>query len=120
MSRTHDSQPPSGPPRRRFSLFLLIIPVIGYVLTPLVANTVEPRIFGLPFIVSYTIIVTILTWLCVWMAARGDRFYRGDLPEHVPSDVAFGEDHPIDEGTTAGTGSSAPGDDTSDGSEAGK
>ncbi|WP_219921802.1 hypothetical protein [Brevibacterium oceani] len=95
MSRNHSSARTAGPPRR-WSLLLLIIPVILYALTPLVANSVEPRLFGLPFIVTYTIIVTILTWAFVWMAARGDRFYRGDLPEHVPSDVAFGEDHPID------------------------
>lgn len=95
MSRTHDSSPRSEPPRR-WSLLLLIIPVILYALTPVVANSVEPRLFGLPFIVTYTIIVTILTWAFVWMAARGDRFYCGDLPEHIPSDVAFGEDHAID------------------------
>ncbi|WP_166828803.1 hypothetical protein [Brevibacterium limosum] len=96
MSRTHYSRPPSRPPRRRFSLFLLIIPVVLYALTPIVANSVEPRIAGLPFVVTYTIIVTVLTWFFVWMTARGDHFYRGDLPEHVPSDVAFGEDHAVD------------------------
>ena len=31
------------------------------------------------------------------MTARGDRYYRHDLPEHIPSDVAFGEDHEIEE-----------------------
>ena len=95
MSEAHDSASRSRPPRR-WSLLLLIIPVILYALTPVVANSVEPRLFGLPFIVTYTIVVTILTWLFVWMAARGDRFYRGDLPEHIPSDVAFGEDYAID------------------------
>ncbi|MDN5807488.1 MAG: hypothetical protein L0I80_06690 [Brevibacterium sp.] len=70
MSRIHDSSP-SRPPRRRFSLLFLIIPVIGYLLTPFVANSVEPRILGVPFIITYTIIVTILTWLFVWMVARG-------------------------------------------------
>lgn len=100
MSRVHESTSPSRPPRRRYSLLLLIVPVVLYVLTPVVANTVEPRIFGLPFIVTYTIIVTILTWLCVWMAARGDHFYRTDRPEHIPADVAFGEDHAIDGSAT--------------------
>lgn len=81
---------------KRYSLLLLIIPVVGYLLTPFVANSVEPRIAGVPFILTYTVAVTILTWLCVWMAARGDRFYREDVPEHIPADVAFGEDFPID------------------------
>lgn len=91
MSRDRESSP------RRFSLLYLIIPVIGYILTPLVANSVEPRIFGIPFIVTYTIIVTILTWFFVWLAARGDHRYRGDKVEYVPADAAFGEDFPIEE-----------------------
>jgi hypothetical protein len=96
MSPAHSSQP-SGPPRRRFSLFLLIIPVVLYVLTPLVANSVEPRIAGLPFVITYTIIVTILTWFFVWMAALGDHYYRSDKAEYIPADIAFGEDHEIDD-----------------------
>lgn len=102
MSEAHDSAPRSGPPRRRLSLLLLIVPVVLYLLTPVVANTVEPRICGLPFIVAYTIGVTILTWFFVWMAARGDRFYRHDLPEHIPSDIAFGEDYAIEDVSTSG------------------
>ncbi|GAA1949592.1 hypothetical protein GCM10009689_33560 [Brevibacterium antiquum] len=78
-------------------MLLLIIPVVGYLLTPFVANSIEPRIFGMPFILTYTIVVTILTWFFVWMAARGDRYYRHNLAEHVPADVAFGEDYPIEE-----------------------
>ncbi|SDR85831.1 Protein of unknown function [Brevibacterium siliguriense] len=97
MSQADGSAPPARPPRRRFSLFLLIIPVVLYSLTPIVANSVEPRIAGLPFVLAYTIAVTILTWSFVWMTARGDRYYRHDLPEHIPSDVAFGEDHEIEE-----------------------
>lgn len=97
MSGVHDSSPPSRSPRRRYSLLLLIVPVVLYLLTPFVANTIEPRIFGLPFILTYTIIVTILTWFFVWMAARGDHYYRGDKAEYVPADVAFGEDFPIEE-----------------------
>ncbi|MCF2572611.1 DUF3311 domain-containing protein [Brevibacterium sp. UCMA 11754] len=97
MSRAHASSASSRPPRRRYSLLLLIVPVVGYVLTPFVANSIEPRIFGMPFILTYTIGVTILTWFFVWMAARGDHYYRGDKAEYVPADVAFGEDYPIEE-----------------------
>lgn len=97
MSRNPSSVRQAGSPRRRYSLVLLIVPVILYALTPVVANSVEPRIAGLPFILAYTIAVTILTWFFVWMTARGDRYYRHDLPEHIPSDVAFGEDHEIEE-----------------------
>jgi hypothetical protein len=56
MSRNPSSVRQAGPPRRRFSLFLLIIPVVLYALTPLVANSVEPRIAGLPFVITYTIV----------------------------------------------------------------
>lgn len=97
MSGIHDSLPPSRPPRRRYSLLFLIVPVVLYLLTPFVANSIEPRIFGLPFILTYTIVVTILTWFFVWMAARGDHYYRSDKAEYVPADVAFGEDFPIEE-----------------------
>ncbi|WP_432790273.1 DUF3311 domain-containing protein [Brevibacterium sp. K11IcPPYGO002] len=97
MSRNHSSVRQAGPPRRRNSLFLLVIPVVLYVLTPVVANSVEPRVAGLPFILAYTIAVTILTWFFVWMTARGDRYYRHDLAEHIPADVAFGDDHEIEE-----------------------
>lgn len=102
MSRIHDSSALSRPPRRRFSLLFLIVPVLGYILTPFVANSVEPRILGVPFIITYTIAVTILTWLFVWMAARGDRYYRNDLAEYVPADVAFGEDYAIGDASTTG------------------
>ncbi|GAA1858181.1 DUF3311 domain-containing protein [Brevibacterium marinum] len=123
MSRIHDS-PPSSPPRRRFSLLLLIIPVVLYVLTPVVANTIEPRIFGLPFVLTYTIIVTILTWFFVWMAARGDHYYRNDSPEYVPSDIAFGEDFAIAETSTGnasgGSSDGAGTDGAGSGSEADK
>ncbi|WP_209369962.1 DUF3311 domain-containing protein [Brevibacterium renqingii] len=105
MSRAHDPAPPSSPPRRRFSLLLLIVPVVLYVLTPVVANSVEPRLFGLPFVITYTIIVTILTWFFVWMAARGDRFYRRNAPEHIPADIAFGEDHEIEGDESRGASS---------------
>ncbi|WP_231444224.1 DUF3311 domain-containing protein [Brevibacterium zhoupengii] len=101
MSEVHDSPSPSRPPRRRYSLLLLIVPVVLYLLTPFVANSIEPRIFGLPFILTYTIVVTILTWFFVWMAARGDHYYRRDKAEYVPADVAFGEDYPIEEASGA-------------------
>lgn len=97
MSGVQDSPLPPRPPRRRYSLLFLIVPVVLYVLTPFVANSIEPRIFGIPFILTYTVIVTILTWFFVWMAARGDHYYRGDKAEYVPADVAFGEDFPIEE-----------------------
>lgn len=97
MSGVQDSPLPSRPPRRRCSLLFLIVPVVLYVLTPFVANSIEPRVFGMPFILTYTVIVTILTWFFVWMAARGDHYYRGDKAEYVPADVAFGEDYPIEE-----------------------
>ncbi|MCF2586300.1 DUF3311 domain-containing protein [Brevibacterium sp. UCMA 11752] len=116
MSGVHDSPPPSRPPRRRYSLLLLIIPVVGYLLTPFVANSIEPRIFGMPFILTYTIVVTILTWFFVWMAARGDHYYRGDKAEYVPADVAFGEDHPIGEAAETASADAA----SADGSEAEK
>ncbi|MYM20437.1 DUF3311 domain-containing protein [Brevibacterium sp. 5221] len=81
--------PDQHSPRRRWSLLLLLVPVALFVLTPVVANTVQPRILGMPFMLAYIIGATIATWLFVWLAARFDHRYRGNEAEYVPVDHAF-------------------------------
>ncbi len=83
--------PRRGGRSRRQVLWLLAIPVVLYLLTPLVANTIHPVVLGLPFIVFYTIVVTVLTPAFVWLVARMDPLYRSDADEPVPADIAFGE-----------------------------
>lgn len=77
--------------RRRRPLWLLAVPVVLYLLTPVIANTIHPIVLGMPFIVFYTVGVTVLTWACVWLTARLDPVYHSDADEPVPADIAFGE-----------------------------
>jgi hypothetical protein len=91
--------------RKRPALWLLVIPAVLYLLTPLVANTIHPILLGMPFIVFYTVAVTVLTWAIIWLTARLDPLYRAGAVEPVPADIAYGE-------TTSGdTSQDAAGDD---------
>ncbi|MGH8233568.1 MAG: DUF3311 domain-containing protein [Rhodanobacteraceae bacterium] len=81
---------PSIRPRRR-PLWLLAVPVALYLLTPLIANTIQPVVLGMPFIVFYTVGVTILTWAFIWLTASLDPLYKGDADEPVPADLVFGD-----------------------------
>lgn len=51
-------EPPPPPTTRRPALWLLLVPVVLYCLAPIVANRVEPRIFGLPFLIFWVIAAT--------------------------------------------------------------
>ncbi|WP_222932849.1 DUF3311 domain-containing protein [Nocardia yunnanensis] len=66
---------------------MLIAPGLLYCLAPAVANRVEPRLLGIPFLVAYLIIVTILTGPVIWLAARLDPAYRSGAAEFVPADA---------------------------------
>ncbi|GAB3564589.1 DUF3311 domain-containing protein [Spelaeicoccus albus] len=76
---------------KRPALWLLVIPTILYLLTPVVANSIHPILLGMPFIVFYTVVVTVLTWAIIWLTARIDPIYRAGAVEPVPADIAFGE-----------------------------
>lgn len=81
-----------GTRRSRRASWLLPIPGILYCLTPVIANRIHPMIAGMPFIIAYTVAVTILTWAVVWCVARLDPVYRAREDEPVPADRAFGYD----------------------------
>lgn len=71
-------------------LLLLAAPAVLYCLAPVVANRIEPRIAGIPFLIAYLIAVTILTGPLVWLVARFDPAYRTGAPEFVPADSPQG------------------------------
>lgn len=81
---------PRGARRSRRASWLLPIPGILYCLTPVIANRIHPMIAGMPFIIAYTIAVTILTWAVIWYVARRDPVYRSGEDEPVPVDRAYG------------------------------
>ncbi|WP_225730757.1 MULTISPECIES: DUF3311 domain-containing protein [unclassified Nocardia] len=73
--------------RRGAAMWLLLLPGLLYCLAPLVANRIEPRVFGIPFLIAYLIAVTALTGPIVAVAARFDPAYRSGAPEYVPADA---------------------------------
>jgi hypothetical protein len=52
----------------------------------LVANRIEPRILGIPFLIAYVLAVTIVSPIVIWAVAHRDPLYRADAPEPVPAD----------------------------------
>ncbi|RDI66709.1 DUF3311 domain-containing protein [Nocardia pseudobrasiliensis] len=72
--------------RRGPVLWLLILPGLLYCLAPVVADRIEPRVFGIPFLVCYLLAVTALTGPLVALVARFDPAYRSGAPEFVPVD----------------------------------
>jgi hypothetical protein len=71
----------------RPALWLLLVPALLYVLAPLVANRVEPRVLGLPFLWAWVIGATILSPLVIWLTARLDPVYRANAPEPLAGDT---------------------------------
>ncbi|WP_067677450.1 DUF3311 domain-containing protein [Nocardia miyunensis] len=67
-------------------LWLLALPGLLYCLAPFVANRIEPRVAGIPFLVVYFLVVTVLTGPVVALVARFDPAYRTGAPEYVPAD----------------------------------
>ncbi|MFC3439338.1 DUF3311 domain-containing protein [Nocardia seriolae] len=55
----------------------------------MVANRIEPRILGIPFLIAYLVAVTILTGPLIWFVARRDPANRSVAPEFVPADALF-------------------------------
>ncbi|MET9485443.1 DUF3311 domain-containing protein [Nocardia sp. NPDC006630] len=83
---------PSGPapaiPLRRRGpvLWLLALPAVLYCLTPVIANRIEPRLLGIPFLIAYLLVVTVLSGPLVALVARFDPAYRAGAEEFVPAD----------------------------------
>lgn len=80
------SEPPPPPTTRRPALWLLLVPVVLYCLAPIVANRIEPRILGLPFLVFWVIAVTVVSPIVIWAASRLDPVFRAGSTEPVPAD----------------------------------
>ena len=71
---------------RRPALWLLLVPAVLYCAAPLVANSIEPRILGVPFLLAWVLAATVVSPLVIWAAARLDPAYRTDALEPVPAD----------------------------------
>lgn len=72
--------------RRRRSLWLLAVPGVLYCAAPLVANSIEPRILGVPFLLAWIIMASVVSPLIIWAAARLDPAYRTEALEPIPAD----------------------------------
>lgn len=70
----------------RPSLWLLLVPVLLYGAAPFVANRIEPRILGVPFLLAWVIAATVISPLVIWLAARLDPAYRANAVEPIPAD----------------------------------
>lgn len=72
--------------RGRRSLWLLAIPGVLYCAAPVVANSIEPRILGVPFLLAWIIGASVVSPLIIWFVARRDPAYRADALEPIPAD----------------------------------
>ncbi|MFI6087730.1 DUF3311 domain-containing protein [Streptomyces sp. NPDC051218] len=70
----------------RPSLWLLLVPVLLYGAAPFVANRIEPRVLGVPFLLAWVIAATVVSPLVIWLAARLDPAYRTGAVEPLPGD----------------------------------
>ncbi|MFI0469336.1 DUF3311 domain-containing protein [Saccharopolyspora sp. 5N102] len=64
--------------KKRKSLWWLLGPVVLYLLALPLYNRIEPVVLGLPFFMFWTLIATLLTPACIWLAARKDPLWRSD------------------------------------------
>jgi hypothetical protein len=56
----------------RRSLWWLLGPVVAFLVVSPFANRVEPVLLGLPFLLCWLLVATLVSPLFVWLAARGD------------------------------------------------
>lgn len=87
---------------RRPALWLLSVPAVLYCLAPFVANSIEPRILGVPFLLAWVLAATVLSPLVIWLAARLDPAYRIDAVEPIPADDVPADDVPARADATEG------------------
>lgn len=62
----------------RGSLWWLLGPFVLYVLALPLYNRVDPVIAGMPFFMAWILLATLLTPVCIWLAARGDPLWKAD------------------------------------------
>ncbi|WP_369202640.1 DUF3311 domain-containing protein [Streptomyces sp. PU-14G] len=96
MPEQHDPPQGEGSPldglphirTRRPALWLLLVPAALYCAAPLVANRIEPRVLGLPFLLFWIIAATLVSPLVIWGVSRLDPAFRQDAVEPLPVDDA--------------------------------
>lgn len=71
---------------RRPALWLLLIPAVLYCAAPVVANSIEPRVLGVPFLLVWIIGATILSPIIIWVVSRLDPAFRAGAVEPLPAD----------------------------------
>lgn len=71
---------------KRPALWLLLVPAVLYCAAPVVANSIEPRIFGVPFLLAWIIGATILSPIIIWVVSRLDPLFKADAVEPLPVD----------------------------------
>ncbi|MBO8186236.1 DUF3311 domain-containing protein [Streptomyces spirodelae] len=84
-----DDDPLAGLPRigaRRPALWLLLVPAVLYCAAPVVANRIEPRIAGLPFLLFWIVAATVVSPLVIWAVSRLDPAFRQGAVEPLPVD----------------------------------
>ncbi|MCW2943864.1 MAG: hypothetical protein JWR24_581 [Actinoallomurus sp.] len=72
---------------RRPVLWLLLVPAVLYCAAPLVANRIEPRVLGVPFLLMWIIVTTVISPIVIWIVSRYDPAYRTDAIEPIPADA---------------------------------
>ncbi|HEX4357903.1 MAG TPA: DUF3311 domain-containing protein [Pseudonocardia sp.] len=60
----------------RTSLWWLLGPPVAYLAALPLANRVEPVVLGLPFLMFWLLVATLLSPLFVWLAAKGDPVWQ--------------------------------------------
>ncbi|MBO8196963.1 DUF3311 domain-containing protein [Streptomyces smyrnaeus] len=81
--------PLDGLPRvraKRPALWLLLVPAVLYCAAPLVANRIEPRVLGLPFLLFWIVAATVVSPLVIWLVSRLDPAFRDGAVEPLPVD----------------------------------
>ena len=72
--------------RGRRSLLWLIVPFVLFVFALPLANRIDPVVLGLPFLAFWVLMSVILSPLAIWLASRGDPYFRADEPEGTDVD----------------------------------
>ncbi|MER7396227.1 DUF3311 domain-containing protein [Streptomyces sp. NPDC000151] len=86
---------------RRPALWLLLVPAVLYCLAPLVANRIEPRVLGVPFLLFWILAATVVSPLVIWAVTRLDPAYRTGAAEPLPESTERAEGPEGSEGGTA-------------------
>lgn len=55
---------------------LALVPTVALVGAPWLANRVEPRIFGMPFLLAWIVGWVVLTSACMWLIGKLDQPYE--------------------------------------------